>query len=501
MPRIAIAGFQHETNTFVPNKTTFRDFQIADSWPEMLLGPEVVTGTHGMNLPIAGFVQAAGEVPSVDLHPILWTAAEPAAHVTDDAFERITRMILEGLDQTLDGVYLDLHGAMVTESVEDGEGEVLRLVRDMVGPDIPIAISLDLHANLTPGMVELADVICVYRTYPHLDMADTGARCFPLLMDLISGVRFAKAFRQAPFLIPLHAQFTGADPCRSLYDLLPQIGDAMADIALGFTASDIWHAGPSVVAYGQSQDQADTTADQLLSAVLAAEDQFETGLLSPTDAVRKAMENTDPRPVVIADVQDNAGAGGTSDTTGLLSALVAEGATRAVLGLLHDPDMAAEAHAAGVGGVIQGPLGGKSGMDGQEAFDGRFRVEAVGDGQCTYTGEMYGGGIAVLGPSAILRVLDTPADVRVVISSQRSQCLDRALFTHIGVDLADARIIAVKSTVHFRADFDPIASDTLMTAAPGGFICDLKAVPYQRLRPGLRLGPMGPVWSGGTKMA
>ena len=255
MPRIAIGGFQHETNTFVPNKATYHDFQIADSWPEMLLGPKVISGTKGINLPIAGFAGAAMEA-GFELAPILWTAAEPSAHVTDDAFERIVGMILDGLTDAgpVDGVYLDLHGAMVTESHEDGEGEVLRRVREVVGTDLPIAISLDLHANVTPQMIELADVICIYRTYPHLDMAETGARCVPLMMDLIKGTRFAKAFRQAPFLIPLHAQFTGANPCKALYGALDEVA-GLADIALGFTASDIWHAGPSVVAYAPTQDQ------------------------------------------------------------------------------------------------------------------------------------------------------------------------------------------------------------------------------------------------------
>ncbi len=500
MTRIAIAGFQHETNTFGLTRAAYRDFEIADSWPPLLTGMDVISGTAGINLPIAGFAAAAGDDPAVELVPILWCAAEPCSYVTDDAFERISGMLIDGLGRAghLDGIYLDLHGAMVTETFEDGEGELLRRLRESFGEDLPIAVSLDLHANITAQMVDLATTIAIFRTYPHLDMAETGARCFPLLMSQIAGTRPCKAFRQGQFLIPLSAQYTGAEPCRSLYAALERIASApgvTADIALGFTAADIADAGPSVVAYAPNQARADELADRLAAELAAAEAEFDCRLLTPEEAVREAMSIETGRPVVIADVQDNPGAGATSDTTGLLSALVEADAQAAVLGLLCDPEMAGRAHAKGVGAEIEGALGGRSGIAGDRPFTGRFLVETLGDGNCSYTGEMYGGATAVLGPCAVLRVLDTAADVRVVVSSLRSQCLDLALFTHIGVDPRRARIVCVKSTVHYRADFEPIAASVLSAAAPGAFPCQLADVPYRRLRPGLRLGPNGAPFS------
>jgi len=500
MTRIAIAGFQHETNTFATAKAGFHEFDIADSWPGLLAGEAVIAQTLGLNLPVAGFAAAARRATGVELLPLMWCAAEPSGHVTDEAFERIVGMLIDGLRGAgrVDGLYLDLHGAMVTESHDDGEGELLRRLRAELGGDLSIVASLDLHANVTPAMVDHATAMTLYRTYPHLDMAATGARCLPIVMRAIDGAVPCKAFRQAPYLIPLHAQFTGAEPCRSLYRALDELdGEGVsADIALGFTAADIFDAGPSVVAYAPDQALADAVADRLIGAIAAAEGAFDCHMLSPAEAVRAAMANRSDKPVVIADVQDNPGAGASSDTTGLLAALVAEGAEGAVLGLLDDPEMAARAHEAGMGGVIEGPLGGKSGLSGQAPFEGRFRVEALSDGQCRYTGEMYGGGVAVLGPCAVLRVEDARSDVRVVVGSHRSQCLDRAIFTHIGIDPARQRIVAVKSTAHFRADFDPIAAETLVAAAPGGFPCDLAAIPYRRLRPGVRLGPRGPVFAG-----
>ncbi|MCB2137467.1 MAG: M81 family metallopeptidase [Rhodobacteraceae bacterium] len=495
MTRIAIAGFQHETNTFAPGRAGMAEFEMADSWPALLTGTEVIEGTRGMNLPIAGFALAAAEVPGIVLLPILWCAAEPSGPVTDDAFATIAGRIVAGVRRAgpVDAVYLDLHGAMVTESFEDGEGALLQRLRDLVGPDLPIVVSLDLHANLTADMVRLASAICIYRTYPHLDMAETGARAFAALQAQLKGQTPAKAFRQVPYLVSAHAQHTGSDPARGLYaglDRFTRGPSTYAELALGFTAADIADAGPAIVAYAPSESEADRMADAVLADMLAAEPQFDCALLTPAAAVARAMAAPSGRPVVIADVQDNPGAGGTADTTGLLRALVDQGATGAIFGLMHDPELAMVAHHAGAGAVISGAMGGRSGIPGDGPFIGQFRVETLSDGQCHYTGEMYGGGVATLGPSAVLRVNDGNSDIRVVVTSIRNQCLDRAQFTHFGLMPERARIVCVKSTAHFRADFEPLAHEVLLAETPGAFPCVLLDLDYRRLRPGVRRGPM-----------
>ncbi len=490
MPRIAIAGFQHETNTFATTKAGWSDFVMADSWPGLLTGREVIEETRGMNLPVAGFVAAAEAEPRVKLVPLFWCGAEPAAEVTDEAFERVWEMLREGLRAAwpVDGLYLDLHGAMVTESHEDGEGEILGRLRANFGPDLPIVASLDFHANVTPAMVRHADRLALYRSYPHLDMDATGARCLPHLLARIGGERWAKAFRQAPFLVPLHAQFTGAEPCASLFRGLEEIG---AELAMGFTGSDIHDAGPSLTVYARDAQSAEAWAAALLARVLDAESRFDADLLPPAQAVAMAMATTGPGPAVLAEVQDNPGGGAAADSTDLLFELASQGAAEVVLGLLHDPEIASVAHAAGEGAVIAGQLGGKCGLPGLGPFEGRFAVERLTDGQCRYTGRMYGGGIATSGPSVLLRLVDT--DIRVAVTSIRNQALDLGQFTHFGIDPRSVRILCVKSTVHFRADFDPIAAAILSVRTPGALSCVLSEVPYRRLRPGVRLGPGGPV--------
>jgi len=497
MTRIVIAGFQHETNTFGATRAKMSDFEMADSWPGLLRGDEVISGTEGSNLPLAGFIREARKDASVELIPIVWCSAEPSAQVTDDAYERITDMILDGVRNAgqVDGIYLDLHGAMVTESHEDGEGELLSRLRDLTGPDLPISVSLDLHANLTREMVDFASCITIFRTYPHLDMAETGGRAFHTLQHLMSGSRLFNAYRQAPFLIPLQAQYTGAAPFQSLYDKVASIGPApqsWAELAAGFPAADIHNAGPSILAYADNQKDADAIVDSLFADLLSAESEFDCSLLSSQEAVEKAktIAAQSDKPVIIADVQDNPGAGGTSDTAGLLRALVEGGAKGAVVGMLCDPEIASQAHACGVGSTIEGALGGKSGPT-PDPFSCRLQVERLSDGRFSFTGEMYAGSVAETGPTALLRVLDDTSDVRVVVSSHRCQCLDQAIFTHIDINPAAQQIVVVKSTVHFRADFEPTSAVVLNAQAPGLFPCRLGEVPYRALRSGVRVEPLG----------
>jgi microcystin degradation protein MlrC len=501
--RIAIAGFQHETNTFAPGSTGRDEFLMADSWPAMLREQQVISGTSGLNLPIAGAIATALQA-NVELIPIVWCAAEPGAPVTRDAFDWITGLIVDTVSNTdaLDAIYLDLHGAMVTDDYQDGEAELLRRLREGPARNLPIGVSLDLHANVSPSLAELATLITVYRTYPHLDMADTGARCMQKLLDALNGSVFYTSLRQLPYLIPLHAQYTGGSPCQALYqqlDTLPlptggtetetDYNDAWLELAMGFTAADIYDCGPAVLACASNASAADQLADAMYQQLLTAEPHFDISLLDADHAVAEASRLYNGKPVVIADVQDNAGAGGTADTTGLLQAMIDARIQGAVLGVICDSDVAAQAHKAGIGQTIHCSVGAKSGLPEQAPVQASFTVEGISDGNIPFTGEMYRGVTACIGPTCLL-ALNTPGtDIRIVVSSYRTQCLDQAFFTHFGIDLTAQKIIAVKSTVHYRADFNDLAEHFINAGVPGVFACDLQQVDYKNLRAGTRLGP------------
>src|SRR5881394_3378473 len=268
MTRIAVGAFLHETNTFAPTKATYDDFVHGGGWPSMTHGADVLKVMRKINVGLAGFVEAA-EAQGWEMVPTISCGASPCAHVTRDAYERIVKVLVEGVKAagTLDAVYLDLHGAMVTEHLDDGEGEILRRVREVIGKELPLVVSLDLHANVTPEMVEHADALIAYRTYPHVDMADTGrAAARHLALLLRSRRKFAKAFRQLPFLIPISWQCTNDEPCKSIYAKLAALqNDAVPTLSFapGFPAADFPDCGPSVIAYGKTQPDADAAADEL----------------------------------------------------------------------------------------------------------------------------------------------------------------------------------------------------------------------------------------------
>jgi microcystin degradation protein MlrC len=502
MARIAVGGFLHETNTFAPTKATYEDFVHGGGWPSMSRGADVLRVMRNINVGLAGFVDAA-EAQGWDLVPTIACGASPSAHVTRDAYERIVKVMLDGIRTAgaLDGVYLDLHGAMVTEHLDDGEGEILRRVREVIGNDLPLVVSVDLHANVTPEMVKHADALIAYRTYPHVDMADTGrAAANHLALLLREKQKLAKAFRQLPFLIPISWQCTNDQPSKGIYQKLAALqGDAVPTLSFapGFPAADFADCGPSVFAYGRTQADADAAADTIAALIESLEDDFEGRIYTPDEGVRHAIElaKSATKPIVIADTQDNPGAGGDSDTTGMLRALVRNNAAKAAIGVIYDPQSAKVAHAAGVGAEITIALGGKSGIPGDAPYQQTFIVERLSDGQFIAPGPYYGGREMDMGASAALRI----GGVRVVVSSHKAQLADQSMYRYVGIEPTEQAILVNKSSVHFRADFEPIAQKLLICAAPGAMPADTAALPWTRLRPGIRIKPNGPAFVSANK--
>ena len=490
MARIAISGFQHETNTFSPHVADLNAFETVASFPRMPRGQAIFDEMEGLNISISGFIEEARSAGH-ELIPGIWAMAVPSDAVTDEAFETITGDIVEAIRAAgeIDAVYLCLHGAMVCASFEDGEAEVLRRVREVIGPDIPLVASLDLHGNISQQMVELADGLVAYRTYPHVDPAQTGKRTAQLLQWMFdTGGRPARALRRTDFLIPLVWQCSLIEPAKSIYDAMPALerdGVLSVSFTPGFPPADIHECGPSVFAYGETQADADAAADAIFDAVVAQRAHWNGRLYSPDEAIRHAMTSNALKPFVLNDTQDNPGAGGASDTVGLLEALVRLNAQDAVFACLYDPIAAKAAHEAGVGAELDLTVGGSSNFPGVVPFSGRFTVSALSDGTFTGTGPMARGRTYRLGQTAVLRI----GGVEVVVTSGRAQLLDQAMLRHIGIDPTEKRILAIKSSVHFRADFEPIAEEVLVTVAPGPNIADHREIDYRRLREGVEILP------------
>lgn len=502
--KIIVGGFIHETNTFSPTVTTYDDFALAGEFPPILVGDAVLSALQGTNDALAGFVAASERAGNWQIAPTFWCAAAPSCTVPDEVFERLAEQLLTKIAEILpaDGVFLDLHGAMAVESFDDGEEEILKRVRHLVGESIPIVVALDPHANVGPGMVRYADALVAYRTYPHIDMAETGERAYHLMARLLStGRPLAKAFRQLDFLIPTVFQPTIIEPNIEILARLAKMeadgrhqGLASASFCPCFPAADIPDCLPSVLAYADTQEMADHVADALAELVVSREASFAGRLFGPDEAVAEAMRLSQgqSRPVVIADTQDNPGAGSNSDTMGMLKALISAQARKAAIGLIFDPESASAAHEAGVGAEISLSLGGKAGIPGDSPLNAVFRVEYLSDGHVVADGPMFGGKIVELGQTARLGI----GGISIVVASKRVQMMDTGFFRVAGVEPADMELLVVKSTAHFRADFAPIAHQILVATAPGSMPADPAELAWTKLPAGTRLRPMGPAFAG-----
>jgi len=503
--RIAVGGWQHETNTFAPIKADYTAFERADEWPALGVGEQMLDQVRGVHLPITGAIDALAE-SDYELVPLLWCCATPCAHVTRHAFETICQQFLQLIEQDLplDGIYLDLHGAMVCEHLQDGEGEFLKRVRQQVGDEIPIVVSLDLHANITPLMVEQATVLDVYRTYPHVDMGETGYRAAKLLISLIStGERWLKSFHQLDFLMALNWGCTLVEPCRSIYQRLPGcINHEVKSLsfASGFHLSDIHDVGPSVVAYATSQQAADRAVASFADYVNAQKPRFYEKFWQADEGVARALEIVAEKggTVVLADTQDNPGGGGPGDTTGLLQALIARqpnpsgpdkslseqaGFGGAVFGVLADSETVQAAIRAGTGNRFNAQLGGKSGIPGHKPFQCDVTVERLTDGNFTATGPMYRGAHMALGPCALLRV----GDIRIMLASKPVQTADQSIFRHVGIEPGSMALVALKSSVHFRNDFTDLATAILIITSPGVVVANPADLHYRNIRPNVEI--------------
>lgn len=492
---ILTAGFQHETNTFAPTPATYESFVRGEDFPCMARGGQIL-GLLNVNLPISGFIHAIRKAGHT-VTPVIWAGAGASAHVTRDAYERITSEILQAVkDAQYDAIYLDLHGAMVAEHLDDGEGELLTRIRAITGPEMKIVVSLDLHANVTQAMLSQADALVAYRTYPHVDMAETGRRAAALMLALHDPAHtISLAVKRLPFLIPVNSMSTMMQPAQGVYELLELLeSDDVLSLSFtpGFPASDFEECGPVIWGYGTDAAQIETAVQKLYEFCTQPESQWAVQFDEPSAAVGHAWQIAQhaQRPVIIADTQDNPGVGGDSNTTGLLRALLHANVRDAAIGLICDPDAAAAAHRAGVGAEIDIALGGCPQVPGDEPLQARFKVIALADGKFVYGGPMMHGKAADLGAMACLEI----DGVHIAVSSAKAQLLDRNMYRAVGIEPENKKILVNKSSVHFRADFGDIAHEILVARAPGPFIADPAELPWTRLGRGMRMRPEGPAF-------
>jgi microcystin degradation protein MlrC len=483
--KFVIAMMQHETNTFSPLATPYEAFAGATGQPSPPAGEDALVAYSGTNFPFAAFVDLA-QAQGADFVVPIAANAEPSGPVADRAFEAMAGRICEAVAAGCDAVLLDLHGAMVTESSDDGEGELLRRIR-RVAPDTPVAVALDFHTNLTAAMVENATVITGYRTYPHVDMYETGERAGRTLLRALNG---EAAPRMAWGALPMMTHMILQTPARQpMKDVMDQAIAAEAEgqvlnasVFGGFPLADIPHVSLSALVVSDGPDPA---AETLLRDMLGlawqrrAEFVFAPETLEDSIAFAKTLGDG---PVVLADHGDNCGAGGQSDNMAVLREALQQGLTDLVAGPVWDPEAVEVLFEAGLGAEVSLPVGGKSDAPAMELKGAPLelsgRVAALTDGTFTITGPMMTGFTVTIGRTA---VVDT-GPAQVVISSHRCEPYDLGVFSHAGIDPTKKKYILIKSRQHFRAGFEPIAKHIVLVAGPGVCSSDYGAFPFRKLR-------------------
>ncbi|RMD63698.1 MAG: M81 family peptidase [Alphaproteobacteria bacterium] len=483
--RVLIAGFKHETNTFSKLPTDLAAYRAR----ALHRGAEVPGAYRDTRTEIAAFIDAC------ERHgwtPVYGPAgdATPSGPVTREAFETLTdEIIAAAQSEAVSAMLLQLHGAMVAEHADDGEGALLEAIRARFGRTLPIAVTLDLHANVTDKMADLADIIVSYRTYPHTDMYETGTRAADLLARQLDGaVRPRVTVRRGAMLDAVdHGRTTAPGPMTEMlaraaaFEAEP--GILSISINAGFPWADIADAGPSVVVVADGEEAAARAADiaqTLIDEIWQTRHRKSIETLDVETALaRLATVAPGPGPVVLADYADNPGGGGYGDSPRLLGGLIAAGIENAAFATMYDPEAAAICHRAGEGAEVSLALGGK--MD--PAFGAPLEVcgtvQRLTDGRLTFDGPMAKGVHIDMGPSAVLRV----GGIDTVIASGRFQVYDQQFFRHAGIDPASRAVLGVKSAHHFRAAFGPIARASLVVDSGAGLTsANFKALPFRKVR-------------------
>lgn len=484
--RIASGGVQHETNTFVSTPTTLTDFiQDSNCGPE-LAGGDVIFGRYGGTNCMHGGYIAGAESMGVELLPLLCARAQPSGLVEQSAFDTMLGWFLERLEAVLpvDGVLLDLHGAMITTEHDDAETPFIEAVRELVGPDVPIIVTLDMHANITAQMAELADVIIGFDTYPHVDMKERGPEAVELIARIARGeVEPVQEYRQLPLITLPPMQCTLREPMKSLMEQVHRLeeepGVLTATVAMGFPFADLHDGGVSVlVTVDRDRDLARRKADELAGWLWDLREELQPKLVSIEDVIRFVEERPQGGLTIFADGSDNPGGGAPCDGTVALQAMIDAGFEGGVVGVLNDPETAAQAHAAGVGETIRVRLGGKTDNLHGAPVEGDAYVRALCDGEFVHRGDMFHGVADSLGPTATLVI----GGVEVVVTSRRRQCLDAEALRVAGIEPSSRRLLVIKSAVHFRADFGPLADHIFDADTPGVHRPDFAAFDYKKLR-------------------
>jgi microcystin degradation protein MlrC len=517
--RIAIAGFMHESNTFSAIRTDRAAFEAAS----FKFGDAVVAEWKDAHHEVGGFIEGA-ERFGYEIDPVVMACATPAGPVSDDVLVEVVDHIIRKVqprtrrlasspltlihgrgardeEGDIDGLLLALHGAMVCDGYPDGDGEVLHRLRQAFGPDFPIVVTLDFHANLSELMVRNSSAIVFYQTNPHVDQRQRGLVAASIIARIVRGeVRPTQAFAKPANIITIACQNTSLDPLRPFIDeaheLERQPGVLSANISAGFPYADVYEMGPAVLVVTDNDPaRAQAEADRLSGKLFAARRQLVKDLPDAPSAVTRAIRST-RHPVVLVEFGDNIGGGSPGDSTIVLAELLRQRAEGAVE-VLYDPESVEQALAAGIGKTIELTLGGKTDALHGDPVRVRARVLSKHDGRWIEEQPRHGGRRHNdQGPTVVLEVeasgfgasesrragVQGSGILTLVLNSKRTPPFSLGQLTSLGIDSSQMKIIVVKAAIAYRAAYGTIAAEVIEVDTPGLTANDPRRFSYRRVR-------------------
>jgi len=475
---IAVAGIFHETNTFAPGLTTLDHFQ-----GEWVAGHEAFLARYAGTRTSMGGVIDAARTHGTKLTLGLYTAATPSGMVTAEAGDALIDALVRSIDSGVDGIVLIMHGAMVSERVHDFEGECLRRLRERFGARLPIAMTLDLHGNISPDMVELADILVGYDTYPHVDMYERAVEAFELLLRVVRGeIRPVRAYAHTGMLVVPQGMMTDEGAMKELvsraFAMESEQHVLNVTVAGGFPYSDVPDAGMSfVVTADGDAELARRYANELVRMATERKSTFDVSYIEPREAVTRALAQPEG-PVILSEGSDNVGGGAPGDATHVLAEL--KDVSQKALIVLFDPEAVEGAYRIGAGGAFDGRVGGKSDSLHGEPVHIVGRVRLLFDGQYRHIGPYMTGHQADMGRSAVIEAVG--GGLTLVLTSRRTAPWDLGHILAAGLQPDDFKIIVAKSAIAWQTAFGPFAKHVVNVDSPGCCSANLRHFDYKHVR-------------------
>ena len=481
MNRVAVLGFLHESNTFLPVPTTYEHFARAS----LTRGPEMLERWRGGRHELSGML-AGLEEAGLAAVPCMATFAVPGGALPEETYERLAAELLDSVRENLpvDALLVALHGATVSVPYPDADGEFLRRLRELAGPEIPIVVTLDLHANISEAMVRYSTAIVAYRSNPHLDQEERGREAARLLARTLRGeVRPVQALEAPPMFVQISRQHTASEPARSLYAGIQEVmawpGILSASVAMGFYYADVPEMGTTFVAVADGDpDLARRAARWMAERAWQRRHEFTGDLPSPADAVRYAA-GAPKKPVVLMDVGDNVGAGSPGDSTVLLHELLRQQVPNGLV-ILYDPESVERCVAAGVRAQVDLRVGGKTDRLHGDPAAVTGRVRTLSDGVYVETQVRHGGWGQY--DQGITAVVETPERHSIILTSRRMAPMSLEQVISLGIRPERKDILIVKGVVAPRAAYEPVAGEVVLVDTPGVTSDDPRRFTYARRR-------------------